>query len=298
MQPAVNDLLECIAEASGIEALERACLRVDGLPGSDVLRSGLAAAMHHHLARRCTHPNYRRWLDSYFGIRREAYRSPLQQPNYIYYPSLAPTPWFGADEVPGLGELEPTMPGIAAELEALLGEGVPLAPYVGEEAAVDPRWTALAANTAWSSLHLVRGGRRDESRLDALPATRAFLAAAPLAECPPHAPECFVSRLVPGVRLPPHFGVSNIKLTVHLPISLPSSGCSITVAGIERTWRAGEFLVFDDSFEHSAQNLSEEPRTVLIFDVWHPGLVAEERTALAYAVRALDFGHAMLLRLR
>jgi hypothetical protein len=297
MQPAVNDLLERIGDAADIDALERACLQVDGLPGTDANRSGLAAAMHRHLLRRSPHPNYRRWIDSYFGLRREAYRSPLQQPNYIYYPALDPTPWFRADQVPGLAALRPSIPAVATELDALLREGVDLSPYVGAEAAVDPRWTPLASNPAWSSLHLVRGGRRDRARLDALPATRAFLDAAPLSECPPHAPECFVSRLMPGVRLPPHFGVSNIKLTVHLPIALPAEGCSITVAGIERTWQAGEFLVFDDSFEHSARNLSQEGRTVLIFDVWHPGLVAEERAAIAYAVRALDFGHAMLLRL-
>ena len=97
----------------------------------------------------------------------------------------------------------------------------------------------------------------------------------------------------PGVVLPPHHGVSNIKLTVHLPVELPGAGCSITVGGETRQWREDDFLIFDDAFLHSAENRTDQgpaaqPRTVLIFDVWHPRLHPAERQALAQAVQAID----------
>ena len=31
-------------------------------------------------------------------------------------------------------------------------------------------------------------------------------------------------------------------------------------------------IIFDDSFEHEAENTSDLPRVVLIIDIWHPDL--------------------------
>ena len=50
----------------------------------------------------------------------------------------------------------------------------------------------------------------------------------------------------------------------------------ITVNGETRVWRAGEWLIFDDSFEH-AVHIGASPRLVLIVDVFHPHLTATER---------------------
>ncbi len=44
--------------------------------------------------------------------------------------------------------------------------------------------------------------------------------------------------------------------------------------------RKEKCLVFDDSFEHEAWNLSQETRAVLIIDFWHPDLTASETWAL------------------
>ncbi len=304
MEPAGQIFLEAVESAQSVGDIDLACrqLPLDGIANGTVaareaFRARLADGIHAHLSSRFRHPHYRRWIDSYFGRSREAYRSPLQQPNYIYYPALPPVPWFTAEDHPGLPALYAQLPAIADEVAGVLSDGQSFTPYVAADAARDARWRALAASPAWSSLHLIKGGVRDESVLAPLPRTRAFLDAAPLADYPPHAPECFVSRLMPGVALPPHFGVSNIKLTVHVPVELPAGGCSITVAGETRSWQAGQFLIFDDSFEHSARNLSEQSRTVLIFDVWHPGLDAHEREALAYSIRILGLLHGVLARI-
>lgn len=58
-----------------------------------------------------------------------------------------------------------------------------------------------------------------------------------------------------------------------------SSGTAgwIKVAGETRYLQEGKAVIFDDSFLHEAGNTSaEEPRVVLIVDIWHPDLSDEE----------------------
>jgi len=42
-----------------------------------------------------------------------------------------------------------------------------------------------------------------------------------------------------------------------------------------RSWHEGEVCLFDDSFEHEVWNDTEEPRLVLIVDLWHPALSSD-----------------------
>lgn len=45
--------------------------------------------------------------------------------------------------------------------------------------------------------------------------------------------------------------------------------CGIRVAKEKRQWKEGEFLAFDDSFEHEAWNKSSIVRVVLLLDIWY-----------------------------
>ena len=49
-------------------------------------------------------------------------------------------------------------------------------------------------------------------------------------------------------------------------------GTRIRVGTEERTWAAGQCLVFDDSFEHEVWHEGSTDRIVLICDMWHPQL--------------------------
>ena len=49
-------------------------------------------------------------------------------------------------------------------------------------------------------------------------------------------------------------------------------GVRIRVGTETRRWRAGECLIFDDSYEHEVWHEGEGDRIVLICDMWHPGL--------------------------
>uniref|UniRef100_A0A7S0L3U4 Aspartyl/asparaginy/proline hydroxylase domain-containing protein n=1 Tax=Coccolithus braarudii TaxID=221442 RepID=A0A7S0L3U4_9EUKA len=84
--------------------------------------------------------------------------------------------------------------------------------------------------------------------------------------------ECTFSALGPGAHLQPHCGSTNARLTVHLPLIVPQ-GCSIRVGDELRTYREGELLVFDDSWEHEVWNRHEaDQRVVLLIRFWHVDL--------------------------
>ena len=74
----------------------------------------------------------------------------------------------------------------------------------------------------------------------------------------------------------PHTGVTNTRLTVHLPLIVPP-GCGFRVGATTREWLPGKAWVFDDTIQHEAWNLSDTPRAILIFDIWNPLLSAAER---------------------
>jgi aspartate beta-hydroxylase len=46
-------------------------------------------------------------------------------------------------------------------------------------------------------------------------------------------------------------------------------------------------MVFDDTFEHSAENPSDEVRGILLMDSWHPDLSEPERAAFRALVEAI-----------
>ena len=84
------------------------------------------------------------------------------------------------------------------------------------------------------------------------------------------------SALNPGCVIKPHCGPWNANLTIHLPLIVPQGDCALRVGGEARRWKEGECLVFDDSFEHEAWNRTEVTRLILLVDIWHPDLTAEE----------------------
>ena len=48
-------------------------------------------------------------------------------------------------------------------------------------------------------------------------------------------------------------------------------------------------LIFDDSYEHEAANLSEtEERVILLIDIWHPDLTEGERSQIKVMFRRMQ----------
>jgi aspartyl/asparaginyl beta-hydroxylase (cupin superfamily) len=118
------------------------------------------------------------------------------------------------------------------------------------------------------------------------PRTVATLAELPQVDIPGHGPTAFFSILDAHTRIPPHTGVTNTRLTVHLPLIVPA-GCGFRVGGEIREWQVGTAWVFDDSIEHEAWNDSDVPRAILIFDIWNPALTPLERDLVREATTAI-----------
>ena len=85
----------------------------------------------------------------------------------------------------------------------------------------------------------------------------------------------YFSVLTPGARLRPHCGPTNVRLRVHIGLSVPP-GAAMRVGNETRAWADGAALAFDDSFEHEVWNLGSSPRLVFIVDIWHPQLATDE----------------------
>jgi aspartate beta-hydroxylase len=213
---------------------------------------------------------------------------PLQQPSFLFVPGLDDRPWWPREAFACLAAIEACSDEIRAELLAVLADDVGFAPYVDmpDSAPAAPMWSALNRSPSWTGFHFFRHGERIEANCARCPRTSAALDALPLLRIPGHAPEALFSVLRPHTHIPPHTGVMNGRLTVHLPLLVPPDCGALAVAREPRTWHEGECLVFDDSFVHEAINRSGQTRAVLIFDLWHPGLPGPTRAALAAAIAA------------
>ena len=86
----------------------------------------------------------------------------------------------------------------------------------------------------------------------------------------------YASRLTPGAHIRAHRGPTNIRMRCHLGIHIPAGDCAIRVGEEIQRWNEGKCLVFDDSLEHESWNHTDQPRIVLIVDVWHPDLTPAE----------------------
>jgi len=215
------------------------------------------------------------------------YADPLQRPAFGYFPGATAQPFFPRRDFPGLEALEQATDTIRGELAALLEDREGMKPYVEVPEGREGVWNELNRSQKWSAYHLFQNGERIAAHTERCPATADVVRTLPLVRIPGQAPEVFFSLLEPGTHIPPHHGLANYKLAVHLPLIIPKS-CAIRVGDQTRIWQPGECLVFDDSFEHEAWNRSDELRAVLILEVWHPELTDPEKEFITAAVAALD----------
>ena len=227
-------------------------------------------------------------LEASAGRREVRWPHPLQRPTFLLIPGLEPRPWFEREEFPFLAEIERHTDAIREELLEVLADEARLTPYIdmAPDAPAAAVWEELNRSARWSSYHLHRHGERMEEHCRRCPRTAAALAALPLMEIPEHSPEALFSILRAGTHIPPHTGVINGRLTVHLPLIVPKDCGALKAGGEARGWEEGRCLVFDDSFMHEAWNSSTQDRAVLIFDIWDPRLSQAEREALSASIAA------------
>lgn len=213
-----------------------------------------------------------------------------QQPSFLYFPQLAAIEFHERANFPWLDSVEAATDDIRAELiDVLAQEKASLEPYVahGTKSSIEQKWRELHQSRRWSVYYLWRDGAPYQQHIARCPRTVAALREWPRCEVPGASPNALFSILDAKTRIPPHTGVNNTRLIVHLPLIVPP-GCGFRVGGEERAWEPGKAFVFDDTIEHTAWNDSDEPRAVLIFDIWNPEVSAEERAMVSTAVAGVS----------
>jgi len=214
------------------------------------------------------------------------YRS---QPSFMYFPQLPPIEFHEREDFPWLDSIEAATADIRAELSGVISEGTAaLEPYVRiPEGMPLNQWQELNQSRRWGVYYLWREGVALPEHIARCPRTAAALEAWPRYDVPSSGPTAVFSILDAKTRIPPHTGVTNTRLIVHLPLIIPS-GCEFRVGAERREWHPGRALVFDDTFEHAASNESDVPRAVLILDIWNPRLSAAERDLVRAATAAVS----------
>lgn len=216
-------------------------------------------------------------IDTLMGARKVFH----SQPTWMYFPELPAIEFFDRSHFPWLDALESQWESIRAELlQVLVTDQDGLQPYIDFQLS-EPldQWRNLNKSRSWSAYFLWNQGTALADHMARCPtATQAVdLPGRPIIHA--RAPTAFFSLLDPKTRIPPHTGVTNTRVTVHLPLIVPE-GCGFRVGATTREWVPGQAWVFDDTIDHEAWNDSDSPRAILIFDIWNPLLTEAEREAI------------------
>jgi aspartyl/asparaginyl beta-hydroxylase (cupin superfamily) len=112
--------------------------------------------------------------------------------------------------------------------------------------------------------------------------------------------EAFFSILEGGKSIPPHEGPYRGYLRYHLGLLVPEKNPpSIRLKDQVYTWKEGESILFDDSWEHEVFNQAESDRVVLIVDIRRPmPQPFDAVNRLAQAVMKPVYGRHILQKLR
>ena len=198
-----------------------------------------------------------------------------------HYPSLAPIEFFDRGLFPWIEEVEAAAGDVHAEFIAVLEAEEGFTPYISyPEDVPQNQFAELNNSPRWSAFHLYKLGERNDENAGKCPKTMELLQRVPQPDLPGRTPAAMFSLLKPKTRIPPHTGVTNVRLVTHLALIVPE-GCRFRVGNDVREWIPGRAWVFDDTIQHEAWNDSDKLRVVLIFDVWHPHLTPPERTMIS-----------------
>jgi len=210
------------------------------------------------------------------------------QPTFMYFPEIPVVEFFERADFPWLDAIEAAVDDIRAELTTVLvADRAGLEPYVAYPDGVPlDQWRELNKSRRWSAYFLWNQSVAQAAHMARCPHTAQALKAAPQCDVAGRGPTAFFSILDAKTHIPSHTGVTNTRLTVHLPLMVPPD-CGFRVGGETREWVPGKAWVFDDTIEHEAWNRSDAPRAILIFDIWNPFLSSAEQDLVRAATEAV-----------
>lgn len=182
---------------------------------------------------------------------------------YFAKQSLVPNdPVLDTTLFPWAAELERNWEAVRAEVMTVLQKRESL-PFFQD---ISPDQMRISPDDKWRTFFFYGFGHRSEWNCQACPQTARLL------ERIPGIQTAFFSILAPGKIIPEHCGITKGLIRGHLGIIIPSppAECFMDVGDVRCTWREGQVLLFDDTYAHSARNIGEQERVVLLFDFSRP----------------------------
>jgi beta-hydroxylase len=177
--------------------------------------------------------------------------------------SLVPDqPFFDPRDFTWVEPVEAEWQTIRAELDDVLTYQADLPNF--QDISIDQR--NLTDDDRWKTFFFYGYGFKSEANCARCPET------ARIVEQIPGMQTAMFSILAPHKRLPPHTGPYKGVLRYHLGLVVPATDerVGIEVGGEVAHWEEGRSLVFDDTFEHTAWNDTDQTRVVLFVDVVRP----------------------------
>jgi aspartyl/asparaginyl beta-hydroxylase (cupin superfamily) len=190
-----------------------------------------------------------------------------------------------AKTAPSLAELDRHYPEIRAEVERLLGTGVDMPTY--HDLDDRQKYISGASKQKWKVFMLYAMGAKPEANRQQCPKTVALL------DKVPHLFQAFFSILEPGKSVPAHNGPFPGYIRYHLGLIVPATNPpKIRVKDQMYTWREGESVLFDDTWNHEVYNQSDGPRVILLVDIMRPLPTLLHAINVFYSKAVLRLGYA------
>lgn len=233
------------------------------------------------------------------------WRDPFQRPGFFYF-NLVSKPIYPREEHPSwCRRLEEHYPIIRDEYQSLL-QRRGHSPINDKAADMPQHWPKVGAGDhrdgagqhdasvvqdggEWREVVLFGSGARP----DLAPKTCRLLETLAPTACDlaqEGAGEIIFSVLAPSTHITPHCASTNLRLTAHMGLQIPSqedTQCYIQIGNEKLCWEPGKIIVFDDSYQHEVHNHTREIRAVLLLRFWHPNLENRQH-ALQKVLNAKD----------
>ncbi len=214
------------------------------------------------------------------GFEKISSSHPKQNPTFMLFPDLPEVPVFDNALFPWFEQLESGFEAMRLEAEHVLSKQNALSPFLALSEADKVSDYLDGQQPNWDAYFFYRHGEKFAEHHATCPNTAAVLEALPLVRIAEHAPEICFSVLTAGTHILPHYGTSNIRSVVHLPLIVPEH-CALKVFDTIIPGKVGECFAFDDTFLHEAWNRGQSTRVILLMDTWNPHLTEVEKLALA-----------------
>lgn len=228
-----------------------------------------------------------RALSAYLKAGRGQPADARQRPRFFYLPDLPSEPYLDPQRQPWAAALCAAFPSIREEALRVLTEDSLLEDFVRPRQGDRIENYLGGRDPAWEAFFFYRHGTRYDANHDRCPLTSRALESIELCRIGGHAPEICFSVLRPGTHIKPHYGVTNVRLVMHLPLVVPRD-CALHLPGAgEHAWKEGELVMFDDTYQHESWNRSDTVRIILLMDCWHPDLGAVERQAIRQLIETI-----------